>query len=374
MDFVFEDHNLVIVRNKFEQFFFKYYIIIIPTVYLLRIILQYVFFYRPYSLFDFTKIITEVALIIALIFSNKLFSSTPVLISQLFLENIVSPINYENKDEIHSHKHYLSRLDYWLNNKFRILPGMIASTIVFSYYIIRTGGFEKFISNINISMHFIDRGLYFLPSVFYSYFVGLVVWKLIIISRFVSFIPNKFCVNVKFGHPDRAGGLLPIGKICIKMIYITLVPTILSLFILVGPVMKIIMDIPTPLANSTLLFIFSPLILFSGITGSIIALVPLIKYHKVMENQKIKFFEYLNIISQRIIELKMNLEESDVTLKKNAGDIIKEIVTLQEFYNSHDRINTWPLNRKILIGIWTTQTILWGQVVGLYKLAIQYFL
>jgi hypothetical protein len=93
-----------------------------------------------------------------------------------------------------------------------------------------------------------------------------------------------------------------------------------------------------------------------------------------MENQKFKFLEYLNIISQRIIELKMNLEESDVTLEKNTGDIIKEIVTLQEFYNSHDRINTWPLNRKILIGIWTTQTILWGQVVGLYKLAIQYFL
>jgi hypothetical protein len=36
-------------------------------------------------------------------------------------------------------------------------------------------------------------------------------WKVAVISFTLWNIPNRFEIAVKFGHPDNAGGLLPIG-------------------------------------------------------------------------------------------------------------------------------------------------------------------
>jgi len=167
-----------------------------------------------------------------------------------------------------------------------------------------------------------------------------------------------------FGHPDGAGGLLPIGKLSLNLLYVTVMPSLLSACILVAPL------IPTPLlllfaANNVLLFWLSPLILFAGILGSILALLPVLSFHQTMEKQKIEMIVILEKVSSKIIALKNNFiisQQSDPP--ENLDRLIKEITALEAFYKSHENINTWPINKHVLVNIWGTQVFLVGQVAA----------
>jgi hypothetical protein len=367
-----EKQELVVVRNPIESVFFRTYLFIIPGIYLFRAIIQLIYLQTPYALSDHIKIITELALIIALVFANLLFSAIPGFVSQLFGGKNLLPIASENDQGNTPYKSFVSRFDFWLNHQLRILFGAFAAITVLVYYIFRIGGLGTFLANVSFSAAFLDLFLYIFPSVGYGYFVGIVVWKLVITSHFVVSIPDSFNVNVEFGHPDGAGGLLPIGMLSLQMVYVTVVPTLLSAFILLGPILAVIFDLPVPIANPILVFGFSPLILIAGILGSVIGLLPALKFHRVMVGQKTEMIESLNQVSQRIIELKKSLVEMPKSTKQDPEDTLKEIGALEAFYKAHEKINTWPVNKQVLVGIWTTQTILWGQVVALYNLAMRY--
>ncbi|MGA1285744.1 MAG: hypothetical protein ACO34J_17035, partial [Prochlorothrix sp.] len=36
----------------------------------------------------------------------------------------------------------------------------------------------------------------------------------------------------------------------------------------------------------------------------------------------------------------------------------------EAFYQAHQEVNTWPLNRKVLVEIWATQTFMGSQVIA----------
>ena len=85
-----EKQGLVVVRNRAERFFFRAFVFIIPGIYILRAVLQYIDLRRfPYALLDFVKIPTEIALIIALAFSNLLFSTLAHTIYLLFSSKVI---------------------------------------------------------------------------------------------------------------------------------------------------------------------------------------------------------------------------------------------------------------------------------------------
>ena len=42
-------------------------------------------------------------------------------------------------------------------------------------------------------------------------------------------------------------------------------------------------------------------------------------------------------------------------------------------YQAHQEVNTWPLNRKVLVEIWATQTFMGSQVIATWNLISQVF-
>ena len=232
----------------------------------------------------------------------------------------------------------------------------------------RIGGISELFTRASFTLSYIDLLLYIFPSVAYAYFAGIVVWKLSVTSIVLQSVPKTFKVNVIFGHPDGAGGLLPIGKLCLQMICVTVVPTILSALILLAPIVASAAVSPYIVANDILLFGFSPLILFAGIIGSILGLAPLFKFHQVMLEHKIEMTEVLNQVSVKIIALKKAVVEMPRSAKQETmDDLLREITALESFYEAHQNINTWPINKQVLVSIWGTQVFLLGQVAALWN-------
>lgn len=363
---------MMIIQNTVERFFFRACIVIIPSVYVFRVMMEYIDTGHAHAVFDWVKIPTEIALIIALLFSKRLFTAFPHEFSQLFTYHIlVSHSGQANHDD-YSQASYTKQFEQWLNHWYRIGVGGLASLTVFTYYIARIGGITVLLEEASWSLDYLDLLLYIFPSVFYAYFVGIVVWKLLVISLFLQRLTKHFYVNMQFGHPDGAGGLLPIGLLSLQIMYVTAVPTILSAWILIAPVLATFTSSYMPVANRVLLFGFAPIILAAGICGSLLGLFPILRFHQVMLEHQEEMMKALNQVSEKIVQLKKNFVDSAENHDdKETTALLKKISDLESFYKSHQTINTWPLNQPVLIKIWTTQAFLYGQVMGLWKVILQ---
>jgi hypothetical protein len=341
--------ELVVVRSSIERFFFRMFIVIIPAIYILYAALEYIDLrVFPHALLDFVKIPTEIALMIALVFSNLLFAAIPDTISQLFSSKAISQKTSDADHKSMSVNSFVRSFDFWLNHDLRRLTGLLSALFAFTYYTFRIGGLSEMLPQAGFTLSYVDRLLYILPTVAYAYFVGIVVWKLLVTSITLQSIPKNFDVNMQFGHPDSAGGLLPVGMLCLNMVYVTV-------------------------ANRVLLYSFAPLILLAGIIGSIFGLLPILKFHQAMLMHKKEMVDLLNQVSNEVVELKASLiEMAEDTDQKSIDDTLKKIRSLESFYKDHQDINTWPMNKQVLVRIWGTQTFLFGQVVVLWNLVSRF--
>lgn len=368
---------LLKIYDKIENFFFGWCAIIVVFVYFLRSGISYLVVGVVPNYFIYpVRISTEIALIVAIIISNSLFSKVNFLLQTLFVEKAIIP---KKGTPSVLEKSFLTNLNTWLNHPLRILVGLVSALVVFVYYIVRYSeeGRPLFESNI---IWAIINDILFLAPVLYAYFVGVVVWRIFIISSFVQRIPQKFDVCVRFGHPDTAGGLLPIGTLSLNMIYVTIIPTVLSTFFLLTPFLARLFPssafIARMIPQSTLYYKFVPVILGAGILGNILSLAPIFSFHKVMQKGQINSVKFLSKISSRIIELKMyiiNKEQETNEIHPSLEIINKNISILEDFYTNHRNINTWPINRRIWTKILGTQFLILGQVLAVIEMLTKLF-
>jgi len=364
-----EDQQLEAVRSSVERFFFQKCSYFIPAVYVLYVVFEYidqpVF---PDALLDLVKITTQIVFVIAFILANRFFEAIPYTISQLFSSSAITQKTSDTKLKKFSYQSFVNDLDSWLNRGHRRIMGVLGALFALTYYMIRTGGPSELVEQAAFSLAFVDLILYILPTVIYAYFAGIVVWKLLVTSRKIGAIPLEFDVNVQFGHPDGAGGLLPVGLLCLSMVYVTIAPTFRAVLIFLASYIGENLDFPHIVANDILLLGFAPVILIVGIIGSIVALSPMHAFHQVMLKHRHEIARLLNRVSAEIVALK----EQIATMPQNAemravDETLKRISDLETFYGSHQNINTWPMNRQVLIRVWASFVFLIAQVVALWN-------
>ena len=206
--------------------------------------------------------------------------------------------------------------------------------------------------------------LYFVPTVCYSYFVGTVAWRLFTTSWFFQRFPERYTLVPSFLHPDRACGFLPLGDLCLKMMFVAVIPTTLSgLFILAyltpGGILKYLS------ANPTLLFGFMPLILAVGIVGLAIGFLPLFRFHLTILTHKDEWTGQLKALADRIVAEKAKILRPSEDLDQTRLDaVLKIIPELQSQYEASCRVRLWPVDGALVAQIWGSIALLSGQVLG----------
>lgn len=353
------------VKSPVERWFFKTYIIVIIAIYILRFVVELAMGEPLAQAFNLFRIAIEVAAIFAFLFSKMLFMAFDEMLPQLFLNKMFSTKKNEPSVKSLSSEEFMEKVEYWLNHSMRKLIGFFPVLGIAVYYIFTTE-LSKFLQP-NIFLRAIP--LYLFPVALYAYFAGIVLWKIGVISVSLTLIPKYFDVNTQFAHPDKAGGLLPIGLLCLKTLYILLVPMLLSGVMLFSPYFEILRHLPD-ISNKFLIYRFCPFILGAGIAGSIIALWPVFRFHQVMVDMKYDLLTQLSQVSERIVALKEQILTNQVSEKTE--NVMKEIATLETFYRSYYPINTWPLNKNTVAQIWMSQTFLVSQLLALWGFISQF--
>lgn len=351
--------DIEMVSNSFESSFLKKSIAIIPFVYLLRIIVAYPVAFT-FVTNDVVSILTQVSFIVAFLLSSSFLEYIPFGLNTLFLEGIINSKSNSSSPTQYSIKRY----KFLLNHRFRIIFGGMASLLLLVYHYQKISEYQKILQTKTFLVT-PDLIINVCSDVFFAYFVGLIFWKMLVTCWYFLAIPDYYDLNIKHGHPDGAGGLLPIGIVGLKMIYISMTPSILSVTLIILS----FTNIPTMTANDVLLFRFAPLGLAFGLLGTIIGIIPIIKIHQNMVEKKITQTSKLN----QIVNVVLTLKEEQLKLmdkgdfKKN-DDLNKTILSYENLHKEIRNYRTWPLNKEITTQIAATQTLLLGQAFALIEL------
>lgn len=206
---------------------------------------------------------------------------------------------------------------------------------------------------------------------FIAFIIGLMAWRMFITSIYIWKLGVEFCLEPKLGHPDKSGGLSPLGNLCLWNALIITIPaihlggwSILKIFAKEGSSFYKISETYAPLYLG-LLFI---IVVFAIVTF----FLPLFNVHWIMEKWKKRVQERLNQLERSINHLESRLlNETERLDQKEFESIQKELERMQQVYTRNDRLPVWPFNIEIMIKFLISQVIpilgIISQVTSLLK-------
>ncbi len=356
--------DLTPVRSSVERFFFAWFFVLIPALYTLRLGVQYADSRAfPYALHDRVKIVSELALLVILILANILLASLSPTIASLFSNGVVSR-HAAGEGELAETQATCERsIDRLLNHGARIVIASLVAFATFCYYVVRMGGLSALVPT-GSALRVLDVLLYFVPTVCYAYFVGVIAWKLCVISWFFRSFPERYAVVPRFLHPDGACGLLPVGDLCLSMMYVAVIPTALSaVFLLAHFAPQGFAAYLTP--NDTLLFGFTPVILVAGALGLIIGCLPLFRFHLAIIKHRDEWTQELKALAERIIAEKAKIfRPPDGAGEPPIDAVLKTVTELQSHYEASRKVRMWPVDGGLVAQIWGSVALVSGQLLA----------
>lgn len=361
--------QLVPVRSSVERFFLAWFFVLIPAMYTFRLAVEYAESRTlPLALHDGVKIASEFALLIVFTLANTLLATLNPTIVSLFLNGVVSTLGAGDDGLSETLASCERSIDSRLNHDARIVVGSFVAFATFCYYVARMRGLATLVPTGSL-LRLLDVVLYFGPTVCYAYFVGIIAWKLSVTSLFFQSFPEQYAVVPRFLHPDGACGLLPVGDLCLRMMYVAVIPTALSAFFLLAHFAP--QRFPAYLTpNETLLFGFTPLILGGGVIGLVIGFVPLFRFHLAIIKYRHEWTWQQRGLAERIIAEKARIFRSSENLGESSIDAVPKTVTeLQSQYEASRKVRMWPVDGGLVARIWGSVALVSGQLLAFIETA-----
>lgn len=200
----------------------------------------------------------------------------------------------------------------------------------------------------------------YIMEIFIAFLIGLIAWRLIVMGLQIKKIPSRFSLELQPGHPDKCGGLAPLGSLCLHNALIIALPGIyLGGWMTIGPLIgfKAISETYQPIFTLLLLV---P-ILFSAITF----FIPLWETHRVMAAKKAEILRNLDELAESLNRKNKDLlsvpenpdPETGINRVQALGEIQAQIASLETIYTQYQKISEWPFNTRIFLQFLTTQAV-----------------
>lgn len=229
---------------------------------------------------------------------------------------------------------------FWLGGQFRILSASEWAVALRS---------DPLVPSIGL--------LVFLLYYAFAFIVGLFVWRIAVIAWRIRQLGIEFDFNLQVEHPDGCGGLRGIGDLCLMLAYI------LSPFLLLGGGWLTLTNLTGQTywnisASTAQAFLISMIVL-----SLICFFQPLTAIHAAMNRSKLELQKDLDLISQQIHQLGVELMANAERLSAEEGaKMEKKIDFLRRVYDRNSKIPAWPIRYDHLWRLATTQI---APVIGL---------
>ena len=196
--------------------------------------------------------------------------------------------------------------------------------------------------------------------------LGLLIWRMLVVAWAISELGEKFEFNLIWNHPDKSGGLLPVGVVCFWLAAIVAIPAIFLGMWLIHCGTNNCNQFS---AIQIRLVVFENVLLIVIILSLLSFVWPLWSVHKAMVIQRIEFQNTtLSSISQEIDLTSNNVVTNvgKIAHLKGSGmkNILEEnellnekLILLQKTYDELDKMPVWPFNKNTVLKLATSQSI-----------------
>lgn len=221
--------------------------------------------------------------------------------------------------------------------------------------------FEFWFSNVLLSISILIN----------MFLVGLWIFELVVTAVRIHRLSHFFDLDIQPTHPDRCGGFEIIGDLCLRMVFILLIPTLFVVFWLAASTNIVSLSdldafIPEYVRNpdfSKPVYYSLILLFLSGIT---VFFWPMYMIHRYMLEAQAELDRKLDNISRQIQDLTHDLLADPVKMPADERKkTMLDIDSLKNLYAYTRNVPTWPFERKMLIKFISSQTIPIISLVGL---------
>jgi len=255
------------------------------------------------------------------------------------------------------YSHFIIAFERCLNHPAQWALGILFAITAFSRFFYKWHIFGYSVNFIDILTN--KPGGWLSPNPFLieptiGLFVGLVIWRLLIIGFWLRRIGKEFDLIPQLGHIDGCGGLRPIGDICLLNALILSIPSLfLGFWIVTAPSFK-----STAGEYGYLVNFFSILLLPVIFLVFVSFFFPLWRIHKVMHTKGSEVKKQMDKIANSINDNTRYLLENVNELEEFEGEkISKKLNFMKQIYEQNHKIATWPFNLRIMINLFGSQVI-----------------
>jgi hypothetical protein len=262
---------------------------------------------------------------------------------------------------------FIADFEGWLNHRLSWAVGLVFAIIVYVSFPFRIGQGWTFNWMGWMMRHEGPMPLLgSLTQVGMAYVMGLLVWRMIVIAGKVYQLGQVFDLDIQVQHPDRSGGLKPLGDLCFSNALIITVPGIF----LAGWIIAIShfgwagYALWAPFYQRLLLVIF--------VLALLAFFQPLYGVHRAMVRKRAEIHKRLDELARRIDELaKQLLQKADTLEAEQSQELAKNLAMLRQVYESSSAIPVWPFDKNIVLKFITSQTIPILSLTGLGPSALK---
>jgi hypothetical protein len=190
---------------------------------------------------------------------------------------------------------------------------------------------------------------------------GWLAWKMIAVGLKIRQLGRRFDLKPQLGHPDKCGGLSPLGNLCLlNGLIVSPTGIYLGLWIILGPY--------TPYRFEALFWqpTYYQLLLVPVLISAVSFFGPLQSVHAALQRTRERAEGELDAIAGDIDRLTRELLEDGGTLESREVEArSRKIERLKALYEQYENLPAWPFNAQIVTRLVVPQIVPIAGYLGL---------
>lgn len=333
-----------VYNGRFTRFLLYNYWLFVPLYLIIEIPMDLLISSEKVSL---EAILGAITIFIVAFLSIRLFRKIPYTFKRMWDRNII--LSKHSEKDMEDKIKFLDKFEKNLNSKVGVICGVIC-VCIFLWGVAYAPDIRPFSGDLLSKidwLYLLAFGMYLLFFGFSLYIGGMILYRIYVTAKYIRKISQEFDLIVQILHPDKCGGLKPIGDLCLS-----------NSFILIVMGINFAIAIAISIGRQYLFaYVFGFLIV---IAFSILAFIwPVYYVHKKMLKEKIKKLEILD----RIVSDQIPVINKPVKMELSEINKIKEYEVLQDQYREVEEFETWPFDTSIWRKFITSEIVLifsWG--------------
>jgi hypothetical protein len=352
-----------VVRNRFLRWLVAY----TPAILGVLLLADWLVGPRPGSFaHDLLRLSSLLTVIVEMVVLRLLFDRVPEALRLIWTRDLVRS-SQGAEEPARTYLDFVRQFERALNARWAWLVGAILAVIGFVSTFpmmswIRNGQWPNYIDPIRYYFYG-NLAIAVLPL---GYLMGLLAWRVGVIAYFVDVLGKRFELQVQPRHPDKCGGLKPLGDWCMAIAFLLLLPAFYFSFW--GIAITFFPSSQTQVAADLWGGWYQQLLVVLCIGALFLFVQPLYSIHLEMEKRRREIQAELDELSHKIDEIMLELRTKADTLTPEQGkQRLETIEFMQKVHEQSKQIPTWPFDADNLRRFGIAQVVPVLSLIGTTK-------